>query len=80
MHCFEVAVILAAAGALAQTVGTEHNAVVVDDSPVGAKYIANFEGVIAGRVLAGSDAFGIGVTFHISVTGLSETDGPYSMF
>ncbi|CAI4214500.1 unnamed protein product [Parascedosporium putredinis] len=77
MRNFEVAVILAAAGALAQTVGTEHNAVIVSDSPVGAKYIANFEGIITGRVLAGSDAFGIGVTFHVALTGLSEADGPY---
>lgn len=78
MRSFEVAVILAAVGALAQT-STEHNAAIVTDSPVDARYIANFEGTITGRVLAGSDAFGIGVTFHIDVSGLSETDGPYSM-
>ena len=67
----------AVAGALAQSTDAE----VVADNPPGARYIARFDNglFLAGRVLAGSDVFGLGLTYHISLSGLPEETGPFSM-
>lgn len=67
----------AVGGALAQSTDAE----VVSDNPPGARYIARFDGglFLAGRVLAGSDAFGLGITYHVSLSGLPEESGPFSM-
>ena len=69
------ALLSAAVGALAQT-----EAEVVADNPPGARYIARFDGglFLSGRVLAGSDAFGLGITYHVSLSGLPEENGPFS--
>lgn len=69
------ALLAAGAGALAQDI----NATVVSDNPPDARYIAEFEGAVSGRVLAASDAFGLGVNFHVALDGLSEDQGPFSM-
>jgi hypothetical protein len=50
---------------------------VTSDNPEGAKYAATFTGNVKGKVLAGSDPFGIGVNFHVELTGLPEADGPF---
>lgn len=67
----------AAVGALAQSTDAE----VVSNNPVGARYIARFDSglFVSGRVLTGSDAFGRGLTYHISLSGLPEESGPFSM-
>lgn len=72
------ALLSAAVGALAQSTDAE----VVADNPPGARYIARFDGglFLSGRVLAGSDAFGLGITYHVSLSGLPEENGPFSMF
>ena len=66
----------AVAGAIAQSTSAE----VVADNPAGARYIARFENglFLSGRVLVGSDAFGLGLTYHISLSGLPEESGPFS--
>lgn len=69
------ALLAAGLGALAQ----DTNATVVSDNPPDARYIARFEGDVAGRVLAGSDAFGLGVNFHVALDGLSVDQGPFGM-
>ena len=72
------ALISAAVGALAQDTIAE----VVADNPPGSRYIASFDGglFLSGQVLAGSDAFGRGITYHVSLSGLPEEKGPFSMF
>jgi hypothetical protein len=52
---------------------------VTTDSPEGAKYVATFAGGIKGKGLAGSDPFGMGVTFHVDLSGLPEGRGPFGM-
>ena len=66
--------------AFAQTTGKLGDAKPVNDSPVGAAYIATFNGTsspVSGKVIAISDGLGMGVNFHISLSGLPKDGGPY---
>ena len=69
---------LALLGAAAGTLAQDSNATVVTNNPPDARYIARLEGPVNGRVLASSDAFGLGVNFHVSLDGLPEGQGPFS--
>ncbi|SPO06078.1 uncharacterized protein DNG_08767 [Cephalotrichum gorgonifer] len=69
------ALLAAAAGALAQSTRADE----VVDNPAGARYIARFETdlYISGRVLVGSDPFGIGASYHVQLSGLPDNNGPF---
>ena len=78
MRTLDVFAILSmASAAFAQT---SRVAKVTTENPEGAKYAATFTGGIKGKGLAGSDPFGIGVAFHVDLSGLPEADGPFGKF
>jgi hypothetical protein len=70
-----IALLSMAPAILAQTATV---AKVTTGNPEGAKVAAVFAGAIKGTVRAGSDPFGIGVNFHVELSGLPEADGPYA--
>ena len=82
MRTSTYALLAAALSALAQETddptSATTDAIAVTDNPINAKYVAVLEGAITGRALAGSDGFGLGVSFHVFLDGLPENEGPYS--
>jgi hypothetical protein len=68
--------------ASAQTTGQQGDALVVENNPAGAAYIATFPqkagSSLSGYVLATSGQGGKGVNFAVNFAGIPEAGGPFS--